>query len=179
MGRNIEIKARVADPKRLRSLAAAAADSPAVLIEQHDTFYNTSRGRLKLRRQNGRPAELIWYLRPDSRDPVPSDYSIAKVSDPGSVDRALAAARGRRGVVAKRRSLLLSGRTRIHLDEVEGLGHFLELEVVLKPGESVESGRREAESLMASLEIGESDLLESAYIDLLVAADSDGPGRGR
>lgn len=176
MGRNIEIKARIAEPREVRRLAEELADGPAVALEQCDTFYGTDRGRLKLRRIAGGRCELIWYLRPDARDPAPSDYRIAAVTDPEAVDRALTAARGRRGVVRKRRLLLLSGRTRIHLDRVEGLGDFLELEVVLEPGDDDEAGRLEARKLMAALGVGESDLVEAAYVDLL--AGEDGGGRG-
>jgi predicted adenylyl cyclase CyaB len=61
----------------------------------------------------------------------------------------------------------LAGRTRIHLDHVEGLGDFIELEVVLRPDEETASGVREARELMARLEIAEDDLVEAAYVDLL------------
>jgi adenylate cyclase class IV len=59
------------------------------------------------------------------------------------------------------------GNTRIHLDEVEGLGSFLELEVVLGPGESMEAGVATATGLVTELGIQESDLIQTAYIDLL------------
>jgi len=55
----------------------------------------------------------------------------------------------------------------VHLDRVEGLGHFLELEVVLKENERAESGVQEAHSLMAQLGIEPSQLVETAYVDLL------------
>ena len=71
------------------------------------------------------------------------------------------------GRVQKHRTLFLVGRTRVHLDNVKGLGHFLELEVVLNEGELAEAGIREAQSLMARLGIESSQLVEGAYIDLL------------
>jgi predicted adenylyl cyclase CyaB len=74
---------------------------------------------------------------------------------------------GEIGRVRKRRILYLAGRTRIHLDRVEGLGDFLELEVVLVDGEPVEAGVREAQVLMARLGIDTSQLIERAYVDLL------------
>jgi len=74
---------------------------------------------------------------------------------------------GVRGVVVKTRHLYLAGQTRIHLDEVAGLGSYMELEVVLRPGQSDAEGQAVAEALMASLGIQPGDLLEGAYMDLL------------
>jgi predicted adenylyl cyclase CyaB len=79
----------------------------------------------------------------------------------------LSAGLGVRGVVRKRRLVYVVGNTRIHLDEVEGLGSFLELEVVLSPGESLEAGVATATELVRKLGIQESDLIQTAYIDLL------------
>ena len=74
------------------------------------------------------------------------------------------------GEVKKRRQLWLAGRTRIHLDEVSGLGWFMELEVVMAEGDSSEKARAEAENLMARLGIVEADLVDRAYVDLLTEA---------
>lgn len=62
------------------------------------------------------------------------------------------------------------GRTRVHLDDVKGLGHFLELEVVLNEGEPAEAGIEEAHALMAQLGIAPAQLIEEAYVDLLARA---------
>ena len=67
----------------------------------------------------------------------------------------------------KQRFLYIIGNTRIHLDEVEGLGTFLELEVVLSGGDSLEQGQTIAAELMTTLGIQNTDLREGAYIDLL------------
>ncbi|MEJ2144810.1 MAG: class IV adenylate cyclase, partial [Acidobacteriota bacterium] len=71
------------------------------------------------------------------------------------------------GRVRKRRRLYLAGNTRIHLDEVEGLGSFLELEVVLSGSQTVAEGEAVAQSLMRELGIPESDLIQGAYVDLI------------
>ena len=70
-------------------------------------------------------------------------------------------------MVRKKRTVYLAGRTRIHFDEVEGLGKFIELEVVLRDGEDAASGSAIAEDLMTKLGINKSDLIEQAYVDLL------------
>lgn len=166
-GRNIEIKARVADLAGLEARAAALADSGPVVIEQTDTFYDVPHGRLKLRVFQDGSGELIAYQRPDRLEPTGSEYTIFPAPEPALLHEALASALGVRGVVRKSRTLYLAGQTRIHLDRVERLGAFAELEVVLAPGESPEAGREIADRLMAELGIAASDLVEPAYIDLL------------
>jgi predicted adenylyl cyclase CyaB len=79
----------------------------------------------------------------------------------------LAASVGVRGVVSKTRYLYIVGHTRVHLDEVEGLGRFLELESVLGPDHGEDEGQRAVSELMAKLGIAEDDLIHVAYIDLL------------
>ena len=65
------------------------------------------------------------------------------------------------------RTFFLAGRTRIHLDRVENLGDFLELEVVMADGEATEIGVNVANDLLARLGIARSQLIEGAYVDLL------------
>jgi predicted adenylyl cyclase CyaB len=167
MARNVEIKARVTDPDEIRRKAAILAGAAITVMEQEDTYFTCSRGRLKLREIPERPGELIYYVRPDKADPSESSYERAEVADTQALKRALAAALGVRGVVRKSRTLYLVGRTRIHLDRVEGLGLFVELEVVLDDGDGVEEGVREALDLVVRLGIPEGDLLEGSYIDFL------------
>ncbi len=167
MPRNVEIKARVGDPARLRTLALALADGPPEVIEQTDTFFAAGQGRLKLRVFADGRGELIFYERPDLVGPKTSHYCLAPVADGAALLAVLAAALPQQGVVRKRRELLLCGRTRIHLDRVEGLGDFLELEVVLAEGEDLDGGEAEAQALMARLEVVPADLVTGAYLDLL------------
>ena len=164
---NIEIKARLRDPRQTRHLAEKMADTPPRILQQTDTFYRVDQGRLKLREFPDAPAELIFYRRPDQAGPKASDYTIHRTEDGSGLGALLGAALGEAGTVRKTRTLLMAGRTRIHLDEVEGLGHFLELEVVLDEGESPADGEAEARRLMTALKINEVDLIEAAYIDLL------------
>jgi len=167
MPANIEIKARVSDPERLQARAATISDVPVQVIPQEDTFFNVPRGRLKLRQESPMEGQLVYYERPDREGPKRSNYLLAPTTEPESLKRALTAALGVRGVVRKTRRLYLSGQTRIHLDEVEGLGHFMELEVVLTPGQSDAEGMAVAEDLMRQLGVEPADLLEGAYMDML------------
>lgn len=167
MARNIEIKARVPDPGALRSRAATLSDTPAELIPQEDTFFHVPQGRLKLRIITPDHGQLIYYQRPDSAGPKQSDYHIAVTVEPETLKNVLARSLGIRGIVSKQRWLYLVGPTRIHLDQVEGLGSFVELEVVLQPHQSADEGQAIAAELIVQLGIQEQHLIEGAYIDLL------------
>jgi predicted adenylyl cyclase CyaB len=167
MARNIEIKARVADPVALRERAATLADEGPIEIAQDDTFFKCPAGRLKLRAFSNSHAELIFYRRSDEQGPKESFYIRTPTAEPDTLRQALTLAYGEVGRVRKQRTLFLVGRTRIHLDKVEGLGDFMELEVVLRDGESAEGGVREADELMKRLDIAPSQLIDRAYVDLL------------
>jgi predicted adenylyl cyclase CyaB len=167
MPTNIEIKARVHDLNGLRTRAEALSDTPVQVIPQEDTFFHTPKGRLKLRRLQPDLAQLVFYERPDQDGPKRSNYHIFETSDPQGLQTALRLALGVRGVVRKTRYLYLAGQTRIHLDDVEGLGQFMELEVVLRDGQSDAEGQAIAEDLMTRLGVRQEDLLEGAYMDLL------------
>ena len=167
MAVNVEIKARIADLTRVRDRASRLASGPSQIIVQTDTFFVVPSGRLKVREFADGSAELIGYERADRTGPKTSSYARASCPDGHSLVDALSRALRSRGVVKKRRELFMVGRTRIHLDEVEGLGSFLELEVVLAPGESVESGMREARDLLTALDVPDSALIAQAYIDLI------------
>ncbi|NBB92329.1 MAG: CYTH domain-containing protein [Gammaproteobacteria bacterium] len=167
MARNIEIKARVADPEAMARRAARIADEGPWTIEQDDTFFRCEDGRLKLRDFGNGNGELIFYRRPDQPGPGQSEYRITPTEDPGGLRAVLADALGVVGRLRKTRVLYLADRTRIHLDHVEGLGDFLELEVVLADGESARVGRADARFLMERLRIRDADLVDVAYVDLL------------
>ena len=165
---NIEIKARARSFDRSVRLAERLSDTPAVLLVQEDTFFNVPAGRLKLRSFPDHSGELIYYLREDAKAAKRSDYSITKTLDPAGLKAVLSLAYGIRGVVHKERLLYLSGQTRIHLDAVEGLGHFIELEYLVHPGEDLDRADGVLRALMGELEIVEEDLVPQAYIDLLL-----------
>jgi predicted adenylyl cyclase CyaB len=167
MPTNIEIKARVDDFEALKARAKSLSDKPVNILAQEDTFFNTPKGRLKLRIQAPEQGYLIYYVRPDQGGPKRSDYHLAETRDPENLKTTLSLALGVRGVVRKTRYLYMVGQTRIHLDDVEGLGHFMELEVVLKEDQSEAEGQAIAEDLMRRLDVREEALLEEAYMDLI------------
>jgi predicted adenylyl cyclase CyaB len=163
---NIEIKARARDFEEIKSRAEKLSDTPVQVIPQEDTFFNTPQGRLKLRVLADH-AELIYYTRPNQDGPKRSDYHITRSTEPENLKRVLEFAYGIRGVVKKTRYLYLIGQTRVHLDSVEGLGKFMELEVVMQEGQSDAEGQKIAEDLMSALGVERGDLIDGAYMDLL------------
>ncbi|HDZ8855492.1 class IV adenylate cyclase [Aeromonas dhakensis] len=172
MPRNIEIKASIERIDDLLPKALAIADQGPVEIEQDDTFFRCDAGRLKLRTLSPSAGELIFYRRADQQGPEESFYQLTTTHEPDRLRETLSLACGQIGRVQKKRTLLLLGRTRIHLDRVQGLGHFLELEVVLEEDEPLETGMQEANDIMALLGVEPSRLIEGAYLDLLLRQQS-------
>ena len=169
MARNVEIKARIESIESIFPRAAALADVGPIKIVQEDVFFACKRGRLKLRVLSANEGQLIFYRRADRRGPKESFYLVSPTTSPDTLRESLSQAYGQVGSVRKNRTLFLVGRTRIHLDRIEGLGDFLELEVVLEEGERVETGEAIARDLMRKLQILPDQLIEQAYIDLLTA----------
>jgi adenylate cyclase, class 2 len=185
--RNIEVKARA--PRGLQPLRAGLrrlGAEPQWIRQQVDTFFATPRGRLKLRESTeaGRlvGAELIPYLRPDESALRQSRFVVLPVARPDVLAEVLGEMLGRRLVVRKTRELwLLHGDTvRVHLDLVEGLGEFVEIEAVVETEQGPADGsddaeafarvqRRRAEGILAELGLSLEDLVAAAYADLLAA----------
>lgn len=172
MARNIEIKAYIPSVAAVLERAAALADQGPTEIRQDDTFFECRSGRLKLRTFANGEGELIFYRRTDEHGPKESFYVRTPTAAPDSLRETLALAYGVVGRVRKNRTLFMAGRTRIHLDRVENLGHFLELEVVLREDESPDVGVREAHELMQRLGVTPSQLIDRAYVDLLATSKS-------
>ncbi|KAG5830546.1 hypothetical protein ANANG_G00311860 [Anguilla anguilla] len=169
MPSNVEIKAAVRNLALLKKRAEELSRSAGTLIRQQDTFFNAQKGRLKLRNLMNGTGQLIFYERPDVDGPKLSNYSISLTQDPDGLARVLADSLGVKGAVKKERQLYMVGQTRVHVDTVEGLGHFMELEVVMKEGQSAEEGEAIAHKLMEELGVKKEDLIVGAYMDLLLA----------
>lgn len=175
MARNIEIKAHIDSVESLLPLAAKIASDGPTEILQDDTFFTCPNGRLKLRAFSEHEGQLIFYQRSDYAGPKESFYVISPTSSPDTLRQALALAYGEGGRVRKHRTLLLVGRTRVHLDRVEGLGDFLELEVVLAEGEPNETGISVAHELLEKLSVSPRQLVEEAYVDLIAKLPNKQP----
>lgn len=170
MPRNVEVKAWVEDletlERRVRELARERGVGEPEVLFQRDTFFGIRDGRLKIRDLGDGTAELIFYRRPDAAGPKTSHYRKVETRDPEALRGLLAEALGVVGEVVKKRWVWVIDRTRIHLDRVERLGDFLELEVVLTDDETEADGAAVARELMTALGVSEEDLVEGAYLDL-------------
>lgn len=167
MARNIEIKARLKDINAARAAAIRLGGRNAEDIEQLDVFFLCPGARLKLRRLGPNSGELIRYQRADVPEARRSSYSIARTQDPEVLRDILANTLSTVGVVRKTRQLFFVGQTRVHIDNVEGLGEFLELEVVLQPDQTDSDGREIIRGLLSEFAISPADLVSKAYVDLI------------
>jgi predicted adenylyl cyclase CyaB len=168
MARNIEIKARIDNYDELVERAAAMTELAPLSYRQHDTFYEVPSGRLKLRCfDDGSPAELIFYQRDDSDGPKVSFYMRSPVTNVEATQALFAAALNVRGNVSKERLVYLVERSRIQLDRVEGLGDFVEIEVVLGENDDEATGEAEAYTMFKKLGIPSEAFVPGSYIDLL------------
>jgi predicted adenylyl cyclase CyaB len=168
--RNLELKVRVPDLAGVGAACRRVA-TPAAVMEQVDTYFHAAHGRLKLRESAGASsaceATLIAYDRPDRTDVRASDYHLVAVSDAAGVKSALSAALGVRGVVRKRREVHMYHNVRIHLDDVEGLGTFVELEAVISPEVDEHVSLTRLEALCGLLGLSRDDGIAGSYADLL------------
>ena len=163
---NVEVKARVADLAEVRKKLLELGAEEVGTFLQVDTYFRTAKGRLKLREVGGLgEAELIYYERGDEPGPRPCRASIARTPKP--LVEVLKKALPIRSVVRKTRSIFRIGPTEVHLDEVEGLGTFLELEVKTGPGLSPEEALKIARELLVKLGLREEDLVPYSYGDIM------------
>ena len=193
--RNIELKARCRDIAAAEKAAGALGARLAERLRQDDTYFRVPEGRLKLRAigvessgegagpdaaaRGGARHELIFYRRSDEAGPRRSDYTIHEVTeDPDGLRDLLGESLGIVARVRKTRTLYRLGPTRLHLDEVAGLGTFVEIERVLGPGEADGEARAEVERLAAALGVRAVDLVGRSYADLVERSPALAAGVG-
>ncbi len=167
MKSNVEIKAKITDLQEIKKSIEQLCSSDPTVLNQRDIYYDAKNGRLKLRTFSVNEGELIYYERQNIEGPKRSDYSIYKTTDPVKLNETLNSSLEVIGVVEKRRTVYIYGQTRIHLDEVNNLGNFIELEVVLKADQDFEEAISIAKEIIETLGISDKDLIKGSYIDLI------------
>lgn len=170
---NIEIKARCADPARVRDVLHTHHADFRGLDRQIDTYFRAPNGRLKLREGSIEYA-LIHYQRPDQPGPKPSTVTLYKPTpDPASratLKDLLAGALGVLVVVDKEREIYFIRNVKFHIDTVKGLGRFVEIEAIDSGGEiGCERLDEQCRFYMAQFGIQEADLIDKSYSDMLLA----------
>jgi adenylate cyclase class 2 len=165
---NVEIKARTREPERvLQRLADLGAELQGI-DRQVDTYYEARTGRLKLRRGTIEHA-LIAYIRADQPGPKVSQVTLYEPNDADRLHATLSAALGVLVVVDKQRHIWWADNVKLHVDEVEGLGTFLEIEAIDQHGNLGEAAlRRQCSEWLALLAVDQGDLIERSYSDMLL-----------
>lgn len=167
--RNLEAKFRIDDLERARAAALAIGFEPRGILEQRDTFFVVASGKLKLREEGDR-AWLIGYGRVDAGGLDVSNYDIVEVGDAGAMRGLLGRALGVLAEVPKRRIFLMRRNVRLHLDSIDELGTFGEIEAVVDPGSDPETYRVEAEEILGALGIDFRNLIHCSYFELMASA---------
>ncbi len=167
MPANIEIKARVHCPEEIHARVRALAGSPAGTFCQEDVFFKVPRGRLKMRIQSDNSVEFIYYQRTDKGVPMYSAYFRTKPENSNDTEAELRRLFGTKRTVRKTRTLFWLDGARIHVDDVEGLGHFLEIEVPVSSPTKTHHAKALADKIISSLAIPADDFICQAYEELL------------
>ena len=165
--RNVELKARDPHPERSLAICRELGAEDRGELWQRDTYFAAPHGGLKLREQRPGDPHLVQFERPDRAEERESRYRLVPVEDADALTAALGAALGVRGVVEKRRRLLLWRDVRIHLDAVERLGTFLELEAVAPPDSDLALEHERIATLREALAIGADRLVPVGYATML------------
>jgi predicted adenylyl cyclase CyaB len=167
--RNIELKARDADPERSLACCRELGAVDHGTLWQRDTYFPVPAGRLKLREQRPGDAVLIHYARADQPDQRESRYRLIRVLDAEEARQALTDALGVSVTVVKQRRLFLWKNVRIHLDDVDGLGRFIELEAVAAATSDLDLESRLIAFLRERLSITDERLVATGYAQQMMA----------
>lgn len=168
---NIELKARCDDLGVLRRACEALGADGQEPDRQVDTYFRAASGRLKLRESSLTGAALIFYVRADVAAVRESHYQVCPVEEPEALKAILGGALGVRATVAKRREALEIGNVRIHLDKVQGLGSFVELEGTVADPVELAGVAKEVQELQHALGIRQESLVKESYADLIARAE--------
>jgi len=170
--RNVELKATDPDPARSLEVCRTLGAADRGVIGQRDTYFNVDHGGMKLREETPGSPHLIQFGRADEPQQRLSSYRIVPVADAAGLRAALTAALGVRAVVVKRRHLLLWDSVRIHLDDVDGLGMFIELEAVAPPESDLTLEHAVIAELREAFAIGDDRLCATGYVAQLQTGPS-------
>lgn len=169
---NVELKARLDDPDEALAICRALGAEDKGTITQVDTYFTLGRHRLKLRETSDGASELIGYSRPDTPEARKSQYRVAPVKAAKTVKSLLTRQWGVKAVVRKTRHLFLwNEHVRIHVDQVQELGPFLEFEAVVdeESGYDEAAARLDVARLTHDFGLSDADLVDSSYSNLILA----------
>lgn len=163
---NLEFKASVFSLDGVKNIAIGLSATHLITLYQTDTYFNTNKGRLKLRENNVDEAQLIYYERGENSSDRWSHYKIYNVQDFSLLKELLMNAYGVKVVVKKERDVFMYKNARIHVDKVENLGDFIEFEVIHES--DVTKSSELLEFLRSSFESEISKVFLESYSDILL-----------
>jgi predicted adenylyl cyclase CyaB len=163
---NLEAKFKLDDLERARRQAEAIGYRYTATLEQRDTFFRVREGKLKLREEQS-GARLIFYGREDSGELKVSNYEMVAVAEPEKFRAMMTQALGTIATVRKTRILMMREHIRCHLDRVEGLGEFGEIEAVLSEEATLERSRPAVDQLLSALGIEPDNLIAISYFEMM------------
>ncbi len=165
---SIEIKARSNKHEKIREFLKSHNADFRGTDHQVDTYFKVGHGRLKLREGNIENY-LIYYDRKNGTGPKQSDSILFK-STPGSpLKSILTKANGILSVVDKIREIYFMGNVKFHIDTVQNLGEFIEIEAI-GDGEGIEKSKllEQCNHYLKEFEIEKADIISGSYSDLLL-----------
>lgn len=171
MAINIEIKARCKNPISIKEILESRQADFKGIDHQVDTYFKVPNGRMKFREGNIENS-LIHYDRPNQAGPKKSNYILYQPHPDSSLKHLLTQANGILVVVDKLRSIYFIDNVKFHLDEVKGLGSFMEIEAIDSDGTMGEKKLLEqCQFYLDLLGIQEEDLIDNSYSDLLIHSE--------
>ncbi|HHH52666.1 MAG TPA: CYTH domain-containing protein [Bacteroidetes bacterium] len=166
--KNVEIKAKCFEPEKVEKVLLENGADYKGLDHQTDTYFNVRTGRLKMRQGNIEKS-LIYYDRPNRKGPKQSTFNLYKSDNLEELKPLLESSLGIMVEVKKHRKIFFIDYVKFHIDEVEGLGSFVEIEAGdLDNTKSVTELREKCDYYMRLLEIKEENLVNISYSDMLM-----------
>jgi len=165
---NVEIKARCNDPFFVRNYLVSNNAEFKGMDEQTDSYFNVPNGRLKLREGNIEN-NLIYYERTNQAGPKNSHFNLVKIEDAAGLKKVLTKSIGIKVIVQKRREIYYIDNVKFHIDEVPGLGSFIEIEAGnILADMSQQQLKEQCDFYLKEFGIKEADLIDVSYSDMLL-----------
>ncbi|MDX2148676.1 MAG: CYTH domain-containing protein [Planctomycetota bacterium] len=161
---NVELKIELRDAALARAIAKAVGATLIATVEQTDTYFRVPSGRLKKREAPGEPVEYIFYERKDMARPRLSHFQI--YSEAEALTRFGTEPLPVWVTVRKKREIHILGYVRIHIDQIEGLGNFLEFEALVSPSCTVPRCHEAIADLRQKLSPALGEVVTTSYSDL-------------
>lgn len=164
---NVEFKAELRDPALARTICGSIGAEPVGAFQQTDTYFRVPDAKLKKREVPGAATEYIFYNRPNRSRPKLSSYTI--YTEAQAMERFGASPLPVWVVVRKTRALYLYKGVRLHLDEVEGLGQFIEFEAVVTSDHNLAECHNLVDELRRAFGPAMGEPIACGYAELLAA----------